>query len=141
MNEETDSILPEDNLIVSMKFGMSALAETVMNASRLKKSMLHCKVREAVYEQRSSTFIRRGVLPPAGDIDKRTLTSIRKRLGAKKRKAQNMSDVRVRAASDIRNAFSLYVMLLAFAKHLWSCCVFNWDAVTFSIRKEGDKFV
>ena len=121
--------------------GMAVLSESIRNSSRLKTSMLYAKVREAVYEQRRNTFIRRGVLPPVGEIDPRTLTKIRKRLGAKKRKAQNMSDVRVRAASDIRNAFSLYVMLLAFAKHLWSCCIFNWDAVTFSIKKEGDKFV
>ena len=62
---------------------MSALAESVRNASRLKKKMLHAKVREAVYEQRNNTYIRRGILPPAGDIDNRTVTKIRKRLGAK----------------------------------------------------------
>ena len=102
---------------------------------------MNATVREVIHQQRADTARRRNKLPPIGKLDRKTIVCIRKRLGAKRRHAQNMNDVRVSAASDARNAFTLYVMLLAYTKFLWDCMVFNWDATTFEIKKEGDKYV
>ena len=90
-------------------------------------------MREFIHQQRADTARRRNKLPPIGKLDRKTVVSIRKRLGAKRRHAQDMNDVKVSAASDVRKAFTLYVMLLAYTKLLWDCMVFNWDATTFEI--------
>ena len=121
--------------------GIEKISSTLRAGRNLKKSVLNAKAREVISLQQHETAARRNQMPPARQLHKKTIIRVRKRTGVSCVRAQEMTECRVKAASDVRNAFTLYVMLLAFAKALWSCMIFNWDAVTFEIKKEGAKFV
>lgn len=122
--------------------GLKALAAVVDGAANVKKAaQVHKIILNAIKEQRNNTLTRRGQIPDESELNRKTLTAIRRRLRAKIRVAQAMNETRLHAASDHRNAVSLAVMLFSYASSLWPNMIFNWDATQFQVDFEPDKIV
>ena len=121
--------------------GMEEIAIILIRLEDVEVEPLTVPNTHALFEQKAAeTFTRRHPNRPcqkAIPVDERTVAALKKKYRIFERVAQDLTDARSQASSDIRLTYRVAILKETFSGHLPPMSIFNGDSTTAIIKPDG----
>ena len=121
------------------EIGERNLVEKLTNSEQQQTSVKEKDFPNLICEEAEETLNRRNISICVDSADPKTVKKYKRKLNLKKVTGQSKSSARITAEKDLRNNFSMAVLLKAYSENLNPALKMNMDYTQFYIHEETGK--